>query len=83
MIILSFPDDWVGVYPGDYTRPEYTDLFDFLNFFYDTFLAPIHMLLLDTEVLGFSLYFWLFGFAWVAIAVRFFAALFGLDIDKK
>lgn len=43
----------------------------FIPWFYSTFIQPIFDLLRNTVVLGFSLFYWVFGFTVLAIGVRF------------
>ena len=55
----------------------------FVAGFYTAFIKPIFDILRSTSVLGFSLFYWVFGFTVLALAVRFFQRFFGSGDDKK
>ena len=59
-----------------------TTLSGFITFFYFTFMSPFFRVLNNTEILGFSLFKWVFGFTVIRLAIHFFARFSGLhDVD--
>lgn len=56
---------------------------DFVVYFYSFFIAPIFRILRDTVVLGYPLFNWVFGFTFIALAVKFFRAFFPSGNDDK
>lgn len=55
---------------------------DFGLWFYITFIDPLLDILKQTQLLGFSLFSWLFSLSLVALAVSFVRALFGSNDNK-
>lgn len=60
-----------------------SQLFDFVRFFYKTFLYPLMDILRYTDILGFPLFNWLFGLAIANLAIRFFRYFMGFDNHNK
>lgn len=56
---------------------------DFIFWFYDIFMSPIFEIMRDTDVLGFPLLNWLFGFTVISLAVRFLRRFLGYSDDGK
>lgn len=54
-------------------------LVSWVVWFYDTFISPLIQLCKNTDVLGYSLFNWLLGFAVLSIAVNFLCDLFNSD----
>lgn len=54
---------------------------DFIANFYSFFIDPLFDILKSTDILGFSLFNWVFGFTVTSLAIRFLRHFFGSD-DK-
>lgn len=62
---------------------DFSTVGDFIGYFYATFMFPLIRLLKETNVLGFSLFNWVFGFTVFSLCFFFLRRFFGSDTDSK